>query len=482
MRGRGQAHGDHRPAESARGEADRASVALDDPFGDREPEAGACRIQALRTVASVKALERACCRLGADPDPGILHGQHSLARLVTQRDPHVTRRRRVAQRVVAKDQEQLLQPITLAADERGLETHDLEPRPSLAPQLPEDLHHDLIKLDGCADQRLRSRVRAREHEEIVDQPREPVRLLTRLGERCRRLVRGKLTAREELEVALQRGQRRAQLVRDVSNEALLTPVGIVKTREHAVERAPELAQLVKPFVAHLDPPGEASRECDRACGRRHIRDGPQGACRDGPAARHSERNAGDPHEAQGQAEAGKRCVKGRHRCRNDESCVRRSGRVRGVRADPAPGDIRIAQAVARGARVEVREQCIAGIADGDRCGAAHDEPHRRRCACGLRRSGERHGTHRHRHRSELRRGVLPGALQRRIHVRLVRSNVYREGNGERRPEHQRQERSVPERESQADAHGAVRTDISRKTYPAPRRVWMSLGSPPASSF
>ena len=74
----------------------------------------------------------------------------------------------------------------------------------------------------------RGRVLAREHEQIVDQPREPLGARGEIGER---LGVGAV-AGDVLGVPAERRERRAQLVRRVGDEAALALAGLCEGAEH----------------------------------------------------------------------------------------------------------------------------------------------------------------------------------------------------------------------------------------------------------
>ena len=131
---------------------------------------------------------------------------------------------------------------------------------------------------------VRRRVEAREREQVVGQPRHPVdRPLDHRGRPCPALG-GRLGVRQrELEVRLDRRERRAELVRGVGDEAALRGEGEVEPREHGVEGVGEPLQLVV-RAAELDPPRELPR-LDLARHVGDVRDRREHPARDHPSHR-----------------------------------------------------------------------------------------------------------------------------------------------------------------------------------------------------
>ena len=117
-------------------------------------------------------------------------------------------------------------------------------------------------------------VEARQVEEILREPLEPVDLLAhRLEElRARRLV--EILVGEQLEEAAQREERRPQLVGGVADELPPRALELRESQAHAVEGAGELPQLVRapvddrlvelpggdPLGRRLEPPDAAREE------------------------------------------------------------------------------------------------------------------------------------------------------------------------------------------------------------------------------
>ena len=89
-----------------------------------------------------------------------------------------------------------------------------------------------------------SRVEAREVEEIRRQPRQPVDLVSHLGEEVAAHGRIHRLVAEELDEPAEREERRPELVRGVGDELAPGPVEDGQAGAHVVERVRELADLV----------------------------------------------------------------------------------------------------------------------------------------------------------------------------------------------------------------------------------------------
>ena len=85
---------------------------------------------------------------------------------------------------------------------------------------------------------------AGEVDEIGDEQRQLLELGDQVGAQALVVGGREAAAGEHLEVGAQRGERRAQLVRGVRDEAALRALGLVERLEHRVERAGEARELV----------------------------------------------------------------------------------------------------------------------------------------------------------------------------------------------------------------------------------------------
>ena len=97
----------------------------------------------------------------------------------------------------------------------------------------------VVARDGDA-----ARVEAREVEQVGRELRQPLHLLAHRVEELAALLLGQPALGEQLEVAAERRQRRAQLVRGVRDERRPRALERLEAHAHLVERARELADLV----------------------------------------------------------------------------------------------------------------------------------------------------------------------------------------------------------------------------------------------
>ena len=113
---------------------------------------------------------------------------------------------------------------------------------------------------------------AREHEQVLGQPRRAGRSPRRPSAARPELLAAAALAQRELELGLQDRQRRAQLVAGVGDERALALERLLEPREHLVERRPEAADLVvgradrqaRARLVGPDRGGAAAHPLDRA--------------------------------------------------------------------------------------------------------------------------------------------------------------------------------------------------------------------------
>ena len=126
---------------------------------------------------------------------------------------------------------------------------------------PRPRSRELVESTSCLGAPAR-RLLAREREQVVGEPCEPLGVGLEVGDQVgRRAVAG-----EVRDVAPQRSQRRAQLVRGVGEEAPLGLARPLEALEHRVERRREPADLV--VACGLRAGAGAGRRCVRSRPRR----------------------------------------------------------------------------------------------------------------------------------------------------------------------------------------------------------------------
>ena len=151
--------------------------------------------------------------------------------------------RAVAGSIVEQVRDELAQPCGVGRHDqvvgRGHVVSDApDGRRSGVDQVSEELPHaQVVDTQGC-----HAGVDARQVEEVVDEPAEAARLVEDSGQG---VVVGRLDAvGEVLETSGQRGNGRAQLVRDGGDQRPALRVDVAQVGGHLVERAGQLADLV----------------------------------------------------------------------------------------------------------------------------------------------------------------------------------------------------------------------------------------------
>ena len=162
------------------------------------------------------------------------------------------------------------------------------------------LDEDGVELDR-GELEARPRLRPRERQQVAHEAAHPLGLRPRVGEDGAPLRLIEAGARGQVEAGADRGQRRAQLVRSVAQEALERLVVLLEGRQHLVEGDGEVADLVV-LRAGLDAGGEVAREGDRPGRLGHVGDRRQGAAGEEPAGDQGEAGDEDPAGDEGGAD------------------------------------------------------------------------------------------------------------------------------------------------------------------------------------
>src|SRR5579859_125209 len=95
-----EAHNKRTPSPELTLDRDLAAVRLDDPLGDRQPEARPAIRSRAGWISAVKALEQVRHVLGSDPNPGVLDTQFRPAGLVGHGHQDLPACERIAQSIV----------------------------------------------------------------------------------------------------------------------------------------------------------------------------------------------------------------------------------------------------------------------------------------------------------------------------------------------------------------------------------------------
>lgn len=117
-------------------DVDRAAVGVDDPFGDRQPEAVAALLARARFVDAVKAVENAADVFRRDADAGVFDGKEHVLWLGADRQRHLAAFGGVFDRVVEQNVQQLRQFVRVSGDERLLGSVKMHRNLFFSPPVP----------------------------------------------------------------------------------------------------------------------------------------------------------------------------------------------------------------------------------------------------------------------------------------------------------------------------------------------------------
>ena len=233
---------------------------LHDPLDDDQAEAGAARVRARAVAAPEELREELALFLRGHADARVVH--HHLDRAVGRlgAHPHLAGPR-VLDRVRDQVPEHLDEAIPVAHDRRQLGEilPEAEPVPcGLDPKGRRDVAQDPAEVDQLLAQLDASGLDLGDVEEVVDQGAQPVRALGGHLEKALLELRDRpaIAVEHQLDVAAQRRQRRAQLVRDRGHELVLHPVDRPPLR-HVARDDDERAAGVGRHRAHGQLDGEA---------------------------------------------------------------------------------------------------------------------------------------------------------------------------------------------------------------------------------
>ena len=199
-----------------------------------------------RLIHAVEALEDVFQLVGRNAAALVAHGQARAVLVGRDGNANGSAGGRVAGGVVEKDEEQLAQQgfIRVYA-QTGLRLRLIWMRGVDFTPLREQVVQKARNVDGFLFQRLRAVVAARQEQQVLRQVGHVFRLAP--DGRHAFIQHGGIVpspAAEQLGIALQRGQRRAQLVRSVLRELPLPGERVLDAVEHVVQRLRQQPQLV----------------------------------------------------------------------------------------------------------------------------------------------------------------------------------------------------------------------------------------------
>ena len=207
------------PPPGRRSRGDRSAVRLGDGRDDRQAEADAAARARAGLVGTVEALERPRRLLLGQPGAGVRDGQNSavLRRPRAARQP--ASRPACARDVREQVVDELPEPVAVAGDDGGLRLERDRPAGIDGERGVDGLGDDRVELDRLPLERP-ALVEPGEQEQVVDEQAHPLRLAADAAHRAGEVVRPPVGAAEEqLGVRAHGGERRAQLVRRVGDEA-----------------------------------------------------------------------------------------------------------------------------------------------------------------------------------------------------------------------------------------------------------------------
>ena len=241
---------------------------------------------------------KACARNpGGKPGPCVEHVQLDV--IAVAGGAKHDRLPAVAQRVVDEVAERLLEAHLVAVEHGAGWSFDLDPRAGLdtigsnrSATRPSSSSTSTV----VRSQREPALVSPGQHEEVLREPREALRLLGGGAKRTLELLGRPGPAQRELELGLEHGERRPQLVARIGDEAPLALDRSLEPSEHLVQRLAEPRDLVARGRQRETPPQLRPR--DRRGLGTHRLDGPQRRCGEQVAAERDEEQHDRRHDEQ----------------------------------------------------------------------------------------------------------------------------------------------------------------------------------------
>ncbi len=288
----------------------------DDRRDDGQAQPGASGVAGARVVETVEALEHLLGAGGVDARAVIAHLHHHPVARAIQDELHRRALGRVAHHVAQDVGQHLAQRVLVAG-------HRTCPRPGLGDELGrpggvertqvgQRILEQGVQLDPFTSDRA-TFVEARQLEQVGDQLAHPAGLGLHPGHRCRQLVLGDRAHSVELAVPANGGQRGAQLVAGVGDEAAhlalggrLHREGVLDLGEHDVEGVRQTAHL-RARTSRRDPPGQVTGG-DGPRGHLDLAQGPQRPAHRHPAGEGPGDDDGHPADDDRRRDLGDRAV------------------------------------------------------------------------------------------------------------------------------------------------------------------------------
>ncbi len=216
------------------------------PCAIARPEPGAAARARARVVGAPEALEHPLRAARREPVAVVLDGYEHSVPVLLDHDRDLAVGPRVAERVREQVHEHALHLVGRHGDD-WVGGHP-RPQPHAARRRVglERVHagrHEVGERSLLQLERERAGVDPREHEQVLDEPGEDLRLRPDRGEV---LLRPREPVLERLDHRAQRGERRAQVVAGPHHELAARVEQLLQVRGHLVERRTELLQLARP--------------------------------------------------------------------------------------------------------------------------------------------------------------------------------------------------------------------------------------------
>ncbi len=216
---------------------------LGDPRHDREPEPGAAA--GAGPVRAREALEGALDEVRGEAGPLVPDVELDAAAAPSGADAQLARA--VTQRVLKEVAERLFELQLVAAHPQALAALHLHRHPGGGEARAEARGHraeQLSDLDLLAPRRELAAIEARDHQQVLREPHQPLRLLRGGLEGRAQLLGGASAPQRQLQLGLENAERRAQLVARVRGEAPLAQGRRLEAVQQLVQGLAQACDLV----------------------------------------------------------------------------------------------------------------------------------------------------------------------------------------------------------------------------------------------